>query len=89
MKYNSYSYAIIKHNNPYFEKESTLLENKYKKTKYAFIEKVVHKDGSENIANIYYSNNLEKLQVLANGYTSWYNYPLNLCKNMQGFIKHI
>lgn len=86
----AYSYAIIKDNNPTFQREFTLLENKYKPTaKYVLIEKITHKDGSENISRILYSNDIAKFQVLANNYVSWYNYPLNLCKNIQGFIKHI
>ena len=83
----AYSYAIIKYNNPSLETERVLLENKYKKNKkYALIQKSVHKDGSESVCNIYYTNNLNELQEQANGYISWYNYPLNLCKNIQGYI---
>ncbi len=85
-----YSYVIIQPNYDALSRESVLLENKYKKTKkYAFIEKLSHKDGSESIANIYYSNDLEDLQNKASKYVSWYNYPLNLSKDMQGYIKHI
>ncbi len=90
MKNNKYSYAILKHNCAYLERESVLLENKYKVTKkYALIEKLVHKDGSENIANIYYSNDLEILSNRAKNFISWYIYPLGLCKNMQGYIRDI
>ncbi len=84
-----YSYAIIKYNYPELERESTLLDNKYRKTKYALIQKVVHKDGSENIATIYYSNDLEKLQEQANGYLSWYSYPISLYKDTQQNIRHL
>lgn len=85
-----YSYAIIQSNFASLQNESALLENKYNpKKKYAFIEKLIHKDGSESIANIYYSNDLEALQTRAAGMVSWYNYPLNLSKNMQGYIKNI
>ena len=85
-----YSYGIIKDNNPYFAQESVLLDNKYKKSaKYALIEKIVHKDGSENISRIVYSSNIVKLQAMAAGYVSWYNYPLCLTKNIQGYITQL
>ena len=80
----AYNYVIIKHNNPYLETENVLLKNKYKaKMKYAFIQKGVHKDGSESINFIEYSNDLEALQKRANGFISWYNYPMGLYKEMQ------
>jgi len=88
MSHNTaYAYAIIKFNNPYFAQESTLLDNKYKKTtKYAMIEKIIHQDGSENIARIIYDSDLIKLHETAKGYISWYNYPMGLYKNIQGYI---
>lgn len=86
----SYNYVIIKHNYPELERERTLLANKYDaKKKYAFIQKSVHKDGSESIGFITYSNDLEALQVRANGFVSWYNYPLGLRKNIQGFVSEV
>ena len=85
-----YSYGIIKDNNPYFAQESVLLDNKYKKTaKYALIEKIVHRDGSENISRIVYGSDICKLQAMAAGYVSWYNYPLCLTKNIQGYITQL
>lgn len=85
-----YNYVIIKHNYPELERESTLITSPYKpKKKYAAIYKQSHKDGSESISFIAYDNDLEKLQKAAARHPSWYNYPLNLCKNMQGYIKHI
>jgi len=54
-----------------------------------FIEKLSNKDGSESIANIYYSNDMADFQIRANGFVSWYNYPLNLKKNIQGYISNI
>lgn len=85
-----YNYIIIKHNYPELERESTLSHNKYKaKAKYAFINKGCHKDGSESIYYIEYSNDLEALQERAKGFISWYNYPLNLRKNIQGYISAI
>jgi hypothetical protein len=85
-----YCYVIIKNNFPELERESVLLENKYKKTrKYAYICKTVYQDGSEGITFIRYSNDLEKLQNDAADYVSWYNYPLNLTKNIKGYITHI
>lgn len=86
----AYTYVIIKHNYPELERESTLLISPYKpKKKYAAIYKQSHKDGSESIAFIVYDNDLEQLQKDASGHSSWYNYPLNLSKDMQGYIKHI
>lgn len=83
-----YSYVIIKENNPYMERESTLLYNNYKPSKkYAFINKVVNKDGSESIAFIDYSNDLQALQDRAKGFLSWYNYPLGVSKDMQGYLR--
>lgn len=82
-----YSYVIIKNNYPQLERESTLLHNKYKaNSKYAFIQKCVHKDGSESICFIDYSNDLEALQKRANGFISWYNYPIGIYKNIQGYL---
>jgi transposase-like protein len=83
----SYSYAIIKENYPELERESVLLDNKYKKSKkYAYICKVCHKDGSENIAFINYSNDLKELQERAIQLPSWYNYAIGIYKDMQGNI---
>ncbi len=85
-----YNYVIIKHNYPELERESTLLPSPYKaKKKYAAIYKQMHKDGSESISFITYDNDLEKLQAAAAGHPSWYNYPLGLCKNMQGYISEL
>lgn len=90
MKNTSYGYVIIKHNYPELERETTLLPNNYNdKKKYAFIQKTVHKDGSESIDFIRYSNDLEELQTQANNYQSWYNYPLGLRKDIQGFINEL
>lgn len=90
LRSTGYSYVIITENRETLERESVLLRNKYLKSKkYAFINKVSHKDGSESIAFIDYSNNMEELQERANGYISWYNYPLGLSKNMQGYISEI
>jgi len=86
----SYNYVIIKHNYPELERETVLLSNNYKaKKKYAFIQKMVHKDGSESIGFIDYSNDLEALQERAKGFVSWYNYPLGLRKNIQGFVSEV
>lgn len=85
-----YAYVVIVHNSPDLASESTLLHNKYKANKkYAFIQKNVNKDHSENICFIDYSNDLEDLQRRAAQFNSWYNYPLNLTRNMQGYIRHI
>ena len=80
-----YNYAIIKDNYPELERESVLLHNNYRKNKkYALICKGCHKDGSESIYFIRYSNYLEDLQRHAEMYPSWYNYPLMLRKDIQG-----
>lgn len=85
-----YHYVIIKHNYPELERESALSANKYKANKkYALINKGTHKDGSESIYYIEYSNDLEALQERAKGFISWYNYPLQLTKNMQGYITEL
>lgn len=85
-----YNYVIIKENNPYFAQESVLLDNKYKANKkYAFITKMIHKDGSESIATIEYSNDLQLLQERAGGFCSWYNYPMGVYKDMQQYLHQI
>lgn len=85
----SYGYAIIKGNNEYFARQSTFLESKYKKTKYAMLIKEVHKDKSETLVKIEYSNDLEKLQNRANGFISWYNYPMGISKSIQGYLSEL
>jgi hypothetical protein len=84
-----YSYVIIKHNDPTFEREKTYFESKYKKTKYAMFNKTIHKDGSETLTSIKYSNDIEQLQNEASQYISWYNYPLGVSKNIQGYLREI
>lgn len=86
---SKYSYVIIKENYSELALESTLLPSKYKPRKFAFIEKIVHGDGSENISRIVYSNDIVKLQENASGYISWYNYPLGLRKDIQGNISEL
>jgi hypothetical protein len=89
-KINQYNYVIIKESYPELERESALDFNNYKKSKkYALICKGIHKDGSESIYFIKYSNDLQELQEQASKYISWYNYPLNLTKNIQGFISEL
>lgn len=90
-----YNYAIIKHNYLYLERESTLTSPKgakYKYSpnkKYALIVKACHKDGSESIYYIKYSNDLEALQLEAYGFPSWYNYPLDLSMGIQEYISRL
>lgn len=89
-----YNYAIIKENYPELGRESVLdpskNANKYSsKKKYAMIIKGVHKDGSESIYFIKYSNNLQEMQEKANNYISWYNYPLGISKSIQGNLSEI
>jgi hypothetical protein len=85
-----YNYIIIKENNESMQRESVLTHNKYLKSKkYAYICKGVHKDGSESIYFIEYSNDIELLQKRANEYVSWYNYPLGLSKSINGYISEL
>jgi hypothetical protein len=89
-----YSYAIIKENHPELERESVLSPNKNSnkysaKKKYAMIVKGVHKDGSESIYFIEYSNDIVQLQGIASGYPSWYNYPMGISKNIQGYLSEL
>ena len=84
---NGYGYVIIKENDETFSRLSTLLYNKYKKSaKYVFIQKNVNNDGSENIAFIDYSSNLDELQNRADKFVSWYNYVTLKSKNIQGYV---
>lgn len=90
MNKTGFSYVVIKYNNPAFAKESTLLDNKYKKSaKYAMFFRTVHKDSSESLTHIKYLSDMEELQRVANSFVSWYNYPLSIYKDIQGYIKHI
>lgn len=87
---DGYSYIIIKENYPELERESVLLHNKYKANKkYAYIVKGVHKDGSESIYFIEYSNDLEDLSNRSKEFPSWYNYPLGITKSLQGYISEL
>lgn len=86
----AYSYVIIRDNSPELENERPLIDSKYKKSKkYAMLQKGVHKDGSESINYIEYSSDLKELQERANKFVSWYNYPMNLTKSIQGYITPI
>ena len=85
-----FSYMVVKHNQPHFERESTLLHNKHKKTaKYAIFNKSCHKDGSESVNFIEYSSSMEEIQNKINGFESWYNYPLGIAKLRNGKIRLI
>ena len=85
-----YSYMVIKYNNPNFEREYTLLDNKYKKSKrYAMFNYSVHKDGSESLNFIEYSNDLEELHNRAKDFSTWFNYPIGLFKPVGGEIQPI
>lgn len=85
-----YNYVIIKENYPELERESVLLHNKYKrKKKYAMIVKGVHKDSSESIYFIEYSNDIMALQEKASKHVSWYNYPMGVAKDIQGYLREV
>lgn len=83
----SYNYAILVENTPekYLHQESTFLPCKFKKTKYALIEKQVFKDHSEGVNFIYYSDDLSDLTKQMKSYISWYNYVDGVTKNIQGY----
>lgn len=84
-----YTYVVIKHNDELFSHDSTLLRSKWKKTKYICLFKTMHKDGSESLTHYKCSNNLEAIQKEAKEYVSWYNYPIGLRKDLQGYISEI
>jgi hypothetical protein len=87
---DGYSYVIIKENYPELARESVLLHNKYKASKkYAFIVKLVNKDHSESIAFIEYSSDLVELSQRAKQFPTWYNYPIGVTKNIQGYLREI
>ena len=83
------SYAVIKFNSPEMERENVLGKNKYKKTKFAMLLKSIHKDSSESITFIDYSNDIVDLQNRASQFESWYNYPLGLFKDRNQTIKKL
>lgn len=90
MSYTPYNYVIIKESYPELERESTLLNSKFLKSKkYAMLFKQSYKDGSESITHIKYSNNLNGLQSVAEGFSSWYNYPLGKFQDIKGNIKQL
>lgn len=92
MKTKQYNYAIIKTNFPELERESVLSPggNKYRKTKkYAMIVKGCHKDGSESIYFIKYSNDLQCLHKQASEFPEWWNYPIGIYKSIQGSLSEI
>ena len=94
MAKSAYNYVIIKESYPELERETVLSPgkdaNKYSpKKKYAMIVKGCHKDGSESIYFIRYSNDLQCLTDMAKQYPSWYNYPIGLRKDMQGNINEL
>ena len=86
-----YNYAILVENTKerYLHQEFTFLESKFKKTKYAIIEKQVFKDGSEGINKIIYSDNLIKLQNDIKGYISWYDYIKMETKSINQYVSKL
>lgn len=87
---NGYNYMVIVDNNEQLKSLSTLLENKYnKRAKYAMRLMIAHKDGSENVSAIMYSNDLGAFQKQANEFVSWYNYPIGLYKPLDGIIRKL
>jgi hypothetical protein len=87
----AYTYAILVENTPnqYLHQENTLLPCKFKKTKYALIEKQVFKDHSEGVNFNYYSNDLKKFTDQMKKYISWYDYVIGVIKNIQGYESQI
>ncbi len=87
--YTLFQYAILKHNNPYFAKESTTGENNYLNSAFALLVKNCLSDGSEKIETILYSDNLDDLTKQAEKFPSWYNYPAGKKKDLQGYISDL
>lgn len=81
-----FSYVVIMANNDHIKTLSTFLPSKITKQKYAMLFYTVHRDNSETLTHIKCSNNLEQLQLQANQFKSWYNYPIKLYKELQGNI---
>lgn len=87
---NKFNYAVIRHNNPYQETKTALLDNKYNPEKKYSLEFIsTHKDGTESITCIEYSNDLEALHNKVIEFQSWFNYPIHLCKTRKGDFKTI
>lgn len=85
-----YGYMVIRFNHPDYERKSTLLHNDYKKSKrYAIFNYSAHKDGSESLNFIEYSDDLEDLHNRAKDYPTWFNYPIGLFKPIDGEIQPI
>ncbi len=85
-----YNYAIIQENHVGLRSMSVLDNNPYNaKKKYALLVKGVHKDSSESVYYIKYSNDLEELHTRAKAYPTWYNYPIGISKDLEGNLKEI
>jgi hypothetical protein len=81
-----FSYVAIRHNIEEYKRISTYLPSKVTNKKYAIFYYTVNKDSSEILTKIECSNDLDKLQAIADNYPSWYNYPMGYFKQLQGDI---
>lgn len=86
-----YLYAIVVNNNDdrNLARETTTINNDFKNTKFALIEKQVNKDGTENINRIIYDDDINKLSEDAKKYVSYYNYVAGFKKNIQQYVSEI
>ena len=91
MKTTSYNYALLVHNTPerHLQKESTIIPNKHKKTRYALIVRVVDGNEPEKVLGIRYSNNLALLEQMMKEFISWYDYVNGFRKDIQGNVKEV
>jgi hypothetical protein len=85
----SYGYAVIVKNDESLSRDTTYIPTKHKKTKYAMLIREVHKDKSETLVTIKYDNDISNLQESAKKYPTWYNYPMGITKNLQGYLREI
>lgn len=93
MKRKQYIFAILKHNNKYFEKESTVdprpQANQYDPNcRYAIFVKQRNKDGTESTLYIVYKNDLKEATkyIESEEHQSWFNYPKGKYKDTEGNI---
>ena len=86
-----YNYAILVKNTPEnkLQQESTLLPNKWKKSKYALILKSCYSDGMEAISKIIYFNDLERTIEQMKTFVSWYDYVNGFSKSLNGVFSEV
>lgn len=87
-----FSYCLLVYNdkNRRLDQIKTFFDSKFLKSKkYGLIVRTVHKDNSETVTHIYYSNDLQSLQRQMYKYVSWYDYVCGFTKSIQGYISKI